>query len=347
MDASSRPLCLKGTRVAVQTQLVNLLSRSSKSVHCEVTWLVGLAGAGKSTLLNSIAEHFRTLHRCGAFIFFDRSDPANSDPSRVIPTLAYHLAQFSAPFAKRLDEQIETRPDILRSSLEAQFQMLLAELSKAVGAIMNHPSIVIIIDGLDECGTEKSRRGLFEIFSKHLSTLPSMFRILIASRDEKDIRTAFSQPNVERVPLHTDDDATAHDIAEYFRQGLTSIGKNSELPDWPRPEDIEQLTRCAGGLFVWASTAVGFIEDGLPDKRLQILFDISVQGESLTKLDALYQATLEQQFQTVLPREFESLRRILGAVVVGRERLTDDVLSKLLEMKWGSATQRKQLSPLL
>jgi hypothetical protein len=110
-----------------------------------------------------------------------------------------------------------------------------------------------------------------------------MFRILIASRDEKDIRSAFSQLNVERVHLHTDDDAAACDIAEYFRQRLASIAQNSELSDWPKPGVIEQLTRSAGGLFIWASTAVGFIEDGPPDERLQILFDISMQGESLTQ----------------------------------------------------------------
>jgi len=53
-----------------------------------VTWLYGLAGSGKSTLLNSIADHFSSLHQCGAFVFFDRSDRFNGDPARVIPTIA-------------------------------------------------------------------------------------------------------------------------------------------------------------------------------------------------------------------------------------------------------------------
>jgi len=333
MSASSRPLCLEGTPVAVRAQLVDRLSRRNDSLHCEVTWLVGLAGSGKSTVLNSIAEHFRTLGQCGAFIFFDRSDPANSDPRRVIPTLAYHLARFSAPFAKRLDEQIQARPDILDSTLESQFQSLLAEPLKAVAALGNHTLVIIVIDGLDECGTEKSRKGLFEIFSKHLPKLPPTFRILIASRDESDIRTAFSQPNVERVLLRTDDGAATRDIEEYFRARLTSIAKNSELPDWPRPGVIEQLTRSAEGLFIWASTAVGFIEDGPPNKRLHILLNISTQGKALTNLDALYQATLHHQFQAFLPYELESLRQILGAIVLARERLTDEVLSKLLGLE--------------
>ena len=81
-------------------ELIGRLSRPNNNPHCQVVWLFGLAGSGKSTLLNSIAEHFRALGQCGAFVFFDRSDPVNSDPSRVIPTLAYHLAQFSPPFAE-------------------------------------------------------------------------------------------------------------------------------------------------------------------------------------------------------------------------------------------------------
>jgi hypothetical protein len=336
MDASTRQPCLDGTRVDLKKLLIDRLSCPSDSLHCEMVWLHGLAGSGKSTLLNSIAKHFRSLRQCGAFVFFDRSDPVNSDPSRVIPTLAYHLAQFSPPFAKKLDEQIQAQKDILRSSMDTQFGALLEEPSKAVAAVANHPLVVIVIDGLDECGTGESREGLLEVFSKRIQGLSPLFRILVASRNEKDIRSAFSQPhfNVERVPLRTDDDTTARDITEFFRQRLASIARDSELPpDWPGAGVIEQLTQCAGGLFIWASTAVGFIKGGLPDGRLRIILNTSTQGESLTKLDELYQLTLAHQFETFLARELETLRQILGAIVLARERLTDEVLCQLLGLE--------------
>jgi hypothetical protein len=335
MDASTRQPCLDGTRVDLKKLLIDRLSCPSDSLHCEMVWLHGLAGSGKSTLLNSIAKHFRSLRQCGAFVFFDRSDPVNSDPSRVIPTLAYHLAQFSPPFAKKLDEQIQAQKDILRSSMDSQFGALLEEPSKAVAAIADHPLAVIVIDGLDECGTDKSRKQLLEIVSKRIQKLPPQFRILIASRDEKDIHAAFSRPNVniERIPLRTDDDIATRDIAEFFRQRLVSIAEDSELSDWPRPREIEQLTRCAGGLFIWASTAVGFIEDGPPDGRLQIVLNTSTQGESLVKLDELYQLTLAHQFKTFRAPELDTLRQILGAIVTARERLTDDLLCQLLRLQ--------------
>ena len=191
MDASMQQLCLDGTRVDLQKLLIGRLSHPSDSLHCEIIWLLRLAGSGKSTLLNSIAKHFRLLHPCGAFVFFDRSDPVNSDPSHVIPTLAYHLAQFSPPFSKHLDVKIRVQKDILCSSLDAQFETLLEEPSKALATVTDHPLVIIVIDGLDECGTEKLRRGLLEIFSKCIQKLPPLFRLLIASRDEKDICATF------------------------------------------------------------------------------------------------------------------------------------------------------------
>ena len=270
-------------------------------------------------------------------MFFDRSDPVNSDPSRVIPTLAYHLAQFSSVFARKLDEQIQARRDILHSSLAAQFQTLLEEPSKAVAALIDHFPIIIIIDGLDECGTERSRRHLLEILSKRIRNLAPVFQILVASRDEKDIRFAFSPRNIDATPfpLHIGDDTTRRDIAQYFQKRLKSIAECSELaPDWPGPEAIEKLTECAGGLFIWASTAVGFIEDGLlPNARLQIVLNLSPQGESLTKLYDLYQLTLAEQFKSLRDDELEILRGVLGAIVVARERLTVEVLSRLLGLE--------------
>ena len=337
MDASTRQLCFDGTRVGIRKQLIDRLSQPNDSPHCEVIWLLGLAGSGKSTLLNSIAEHFRALQQCGAFVFFDRSDPVNSDPSRVIPTLAYHLAQFSRPFAKALEQQIQARRDIVRSSLAAQFQMLLEKPSEAVAGLVHHSPIIIVIDGLDECGTEESRRGLLEVFSKHIQNLPPAFRVFVASRDESDIRSAFSPPriHVEQVDLRTDDSVTADDIAEYFRQRLASTAKRFNLAsDWPGPDIITQLSQCAGGLFIWASTAVGFIEGGLlPEDQLPIVLNISTRGESLTNLHELYRVTLAEQFRSVRDNGLEVLRRVLGAIVVARERLTDEVLSRLLGLE--------------
>ena len=122
---------------------------------------------------------------------------------------------------------------------------------------------------------------------------------------------------------------------QYFQKRLGQLRSVSDLaPDWPGPDIIKQLTECAAGLFIWASTAVGFIEGGLfPEDRLPIVLNISTRGESLTKLHELYQVTLAEQFKSLRDNELEILCRVLGAIVVARERLTDEVLSRLLGLE--------------
>jgi len=98
-----------------------------------------------------------------------------------------------------------------------------------------------------------------------------------------------------------------------FRQRLRSIAVDSGLSSgWPGPAIVEQPSQSAGGLFIWASTAVGFIED---DGWLPHL-NMSTQGESPVKLHQLYQLTLVKQFKSFHDDELEILRQVLGSIVV-------------------------------
>ena len=324
MDASSRQLCLDDTRVDVQNQLADLLTRPSDSPHCRLIWLTGIAGSGKSALLNSVAERFRKLKQRGALIFFEQSNAATAGD--VVHTLAYQLALFSPPFAEKLHDQIEKDGDTFSCPLPAQFQTLLEEPSKAVDALADHPPVIICIDGLDEFGSEESRKQLLNLISGHISKLPALFRILMASREEKDIGSSFSNINVQQVRLLIDDEATARDIKTYFQRRLVPV---AGVPDWPGV--IQQLTDRAGELFIWASTAVLFIECGRPKRQLQTLLESAAPGESLTKLQKLYQL-INHQFENFSPQDLDDVCRVLGAIVVARERLTDDVLMRLVSL---------------
>jgi hypothetical protein len=86
------------------------------------------------------------------------------------------------------------------------------------------------------------------------------------------------------------------DISEFLRHRLTDIRRTTQLPhlddDWPGDEKIGALTKSAGGLFVWASTACSSID---PKERLTELItqqlDINL-SEPLAQLDRLYQTDL-------------------------------------------------------
>ena len=73
--------------------------------------------------------------------------------------------------------------------LEFQFEkMLLADALKS--AEWSGGPILLIIDALDECGSQADRKTLMQVLSKGFSNLPSFIRIMVVSRQEPDIQHA-------------------------------------------------------------------------------------------------------------------------------------------------------------
>ena len=276
----------------------------------------------------------------------------NGDPRRVIRTLAYQLASFNSDYAEKLASQIKRRPQITSSSFNAQFQHLLSEPLSSLAMSCDLGPIIIVLDALDECGDRESRKELLRELSAGLSKLPSMFRVLIASRDEPDIRVALSRPNIDIRDVEIDDESTMSDISQFFRCHLVSNSPafvDYDLPpDWPGDQAIEELVNRAGGLFIWASTTIRFVEGGIPNQRLKKVLQASAHGEPHDKLDELYWVALSHPFRSSDQSEVELVCSILGAIMVAREPLTDEQLSDLLNLELGDVRGiLSRLQPLL
>jgi len=317
-----------------------------------IIWLRGPAGSGKSTILNTLAHYFLKLRRQGAFLFWDRNDPDNSEPRHVVHTLAHQLALFDCSFAEELHSQIEARPRITESSLDAQFQHLLQEPLAAISTKHDWGPIVIVLDALDECGTPVSRKSLLKALSSSLPNLPNRFRLLIASRDEPDIDATLSRLNIDVHDVPIDDESTSSDIKLLFQQHLASDAdvfvRCGLPPDWPGERVIQRLVTLSGGLFIWASTTIRFIESGFPEERLEKVLSASAQGTSHARLDDLYRVALTHPFESYDESELEAVHSILGAIVVSREQLTDEQLSRLLGLTVGKVHHvLSRLQPLL
>ena len=352
MDAGAREACLPGTRVDILNNLFDSLTDPRLSPGRHIMWLRGPAGSGKSTILNSVALHFLELRRRGAFLFWDRNDPLNGDPLRVIRTLASQLAHFNPSFAAKLAAQIEKSPDITTSPLDMQFRKLLEEPLVELASEVDLGPIVLVLDALDECGTAETRRGLFRTLSEGLARLPSTFRLLIGSRDEPDVNAALSRLNVHVYDAPTGEGSTSSDIKLLFQQRLANnadafIGRR--LPsDWPSDRVIQQLVTLSGGLFIWASTTIRFIESDFPEERLETVLSTSARSSSHSRLDDLYRVALTHPFASYDTKEFNIVHSILGAIVVAHEQLTDEQLSQLLGLDIGGVrVVLSRLQPLL
>lgn len=202
-DAFSRPQCLHGTRVGIRTEITEIMAAESDQ---NVLWLHGVAGSGKSTVSTTIAEHFRSISRLGAFMFFERG---RSESSAVIRTLAYKLASFDSSIAEHVIAAFEKDNDVAQASAATQFKRLIMEpLTDAASAIQG--PVFVVLDSLDECGTPESRRELTRLLSQELTRLPSNFRFLITSRPENDIVQVLpSSPKLiyQIEPDYTSDDS--------------------------------------------------------------------------------------------------------------------------------------------
>lgn len=350
MNAEYRETCLPGTRVDILQDLFTLLI--DPNVTHNAIWLRGLAGSGKSTILNTIAQHFSKLRRCGAFLFWDRNDAVKSDPRRVIRTLAHQLTQCNPAFEEELVSRIKAFPRIISSSLNEQFQCLLQEPLTTLAASHDSGPIIIILDALDECGTPETRKRLLDVFSANIAMLPNMFRLLIASRDELDIRVALSCPGVIVRDIRIDDESTSSDISHFFQRRLCSDAPAFKArglpPGWPGDHVRQRLVVLAGGLFIWASTTIHFIESGFPENRLKKILDSSARSQSHHRLDDLYRVALTHPFDSYHTDELGVVHSILGALAVVREQLTDEQLSRLLDLELSTVQEvLSRLQPLL
>jgi hypothetical protein len=335
MDEYNRTPCLQNTRRNIINDIMEWIADGSNEAK-KVLWVYGLAGTGKSTLSNTMAQILRRLHRLGAFFFFNRDIPQRNFAT-LIRTLACQLAMFDTRFCAVISRVVATNENIAAMPLEFQFENLLsANALKSVE--WSGGPIVLIIDALDECGSEADREILLQVPSKGFSGLPSFIRIMVVSRQEQDIqRVLGSHSHLCRYPLDIDSVTNRDDVLEYIRHRLEEIRmKNGRLgDDWPGEDKISSLANRAGGLFIWASTACLYIKSYAPNQRLSELVNKQPEGNSsgpFAHLDSLYETGLHSAglWHDALFRS--DCCNILGMILCARVPLSCSVIDTVLEL---------------
>jgi hypothetical protein len=332
MDASARPQCLLGTRQEVLSFITGWLTTPTAGQN--VLWLYGLAGSGKSTISTTVAEYFRDLGRLGAFIFFDRNNPANSDPNAVIRTLAHWLASFDSHIRSVICAAIESDNKIASAPLQRQFAKLLLDPLESIATLPTQGPVVIVIDGLDECGDPMSRRSLLRLLSD-LSKLPATFRFLITSREEHDINASIAMwPNVIRHELSITEDSNTIDVSMFLCSEMGTIRDRHGLAhDWPGKAKIHDLVKSSAGLFIWASLAANLITEAYnPKEQLEVLLQGGSHGTAEAVLDTLYATALHTAGKWDNDGFVTDFQSILGAVLAGQIPLSDSIIDHILNL---------------
>ncbi|KAF7967810.1 hypothetical protein HWV62_32965 [Athelia sp. TMB] len=341
MDATDRPVCLAGTKQdLIKDILDQLMNPSDQSKN--ILWLHGPAGLGKSTVATTVAEYFRELQRRGAFLFFDRNSKEESDPKRVISTLAYQVAEHNVDIRAAVSAAIEADRQVVSAPFASQFSSLLFEPLSKASALIEGP-IVVVLDALDECGDASSRRILLDILtSLKFAKLPRQIRFLITSRPEPDIEDALdSCDHVHGVDLSM---ASPADLRLYIKSELQHIYSKRHIKaglktGWPGEMIIDRLVAFAAGLFIWAATAMKYLYIGNPAQRLENL----AQDRTAFTLHDLYRTALLSVWDSEMA---VACKQVLGLVIVSQAPLTDETITNMLGFADSGTTCRLVLQRL-
>ena len=252
-----REVCTNGTRVKILEDIAKWANDSSLASP-RVFWLTGQAGSGKTTIAYTIAKRFEeggnvNQHTIlGGNFLCSRQFQETQSQTRILPTIAYQLAHKCKSYANAL--HVADKFDAVNHDVSSQLKGLLVgpwQLSEATRH-PEQPPYLIVIDALDEImgdgGSAFLRDLLIAIDEYDLRGL----KFLVTSRSDPKVAAlceSFASEAVCRLQDVPIEEAKS-DIETYLK---------TQLPELAGSPEFAELGQRAGGLFIYAATAVKYL----------------------------------------------------------------------------------------
>ncbi|KAI4149058.1 MAG: hypothetical protein L6R39_002626 [Caloplaca ligustica] len=353
-DHRHRP-CLENTRVDVLQQIMDWTTNIPE--QC-IFWLRGLAGTGKSTIATTVGYQLKAKPCHIASYFFKRGHSDLAEVRKLIPTIVRQLSERPSSYRRLVSEAVKKEPGLGQSAnLREQYEKLLVEPLRKIRP--SQEPFFIIMDALDECDEPRDLRMLLRLLAR-TEDIPQLgLKIFVTSRPELPIRNGFKEiPRIfhcylalQNVPRSVVDG----DIRAFLRHELNEIQHEFHLPaDWPAYEDLDTLARKAGGLFIFAATAVRYIRGSplaLPEERLKDVCNTVATNTLMTEeLDEMYTIVLKKSVPGKYTAKEEEIARVRFRHIVGSIVLLLDPLSiaQLFSLVSGSHVKsQKELEVVL
>lgn len=327
---------MEGTRLQVIAQILAWLD--SDDANARVFWLNGMAGLGKSTIAKTIAAIVDELGYLGASFFFSRSaESSRRSTALVLPTLAFQLSRQSPSFYAATLKSLEDNAGWAGKAISVQgarFSSIRQESAKP-----GRP-LLIVIDAFDECDDTASTELLRALITTAAASLIGnglALKLFITSRPETRITAVFENyKDRTGITLHAIEESVVQaDIELYLRRSLSQIPIDHGWdlpPSWYQGKDFKALLDRAGQLFIYASTAVRFIESGEPKSQLQALVTADTVGDAdYRQVDELYSQILKKMAgqidQNRIVRQFQL---VVGTLLFLRDNLALIDMAKFL-----------------
>ncbi|KAH9026569.1 hypothetical protein EDB84DRAFT_1273012, partial [Lactarius hengduanensis] len=306
--------CLTGTRTAFLNFIDNWVNDPA-SERCLV--LFGHAGAGKSSIAHEIARRFDKIHRLTSSFIFLRKEQSKREAHHLFTTLARDLSDRYPSFKAALGRVVKDNSSLRTGTRDyaTLFESLILDPLKDLHIV---GPILVVIDALDESGDVTSKNGLHKFLAGAISKLPSNFRVLITSRPEHAIESAF----VGGVKIKHMNDTK---LAATTYNDILAFLQNELSPDVFKTYG-DGLTKRAEGSFQWAAVACGYILNP-PDvfglskiNCINHLLKLTPDRRGQDPLDELYKEVLEGYFTHENSRLL--FRSVVGQLIASFEPLS-------------------------
>ncbi|KAK7000225.1 NACHT domain-containing protein [Favolaschia claudopus] len=272
-ESFTHPPCHPNTRLEILDHLTTWSQDTSDSAS-HILWMHGPAGTGKSAIAQSLCEELQAQHSLGGSFFFKRGHPSRGNAAKLWPTIAYQLALISPSFKVAIALRLTSDPSVIDKSLPAQLQRLLIDPYDDADA-SNNRSLVIVIDGLDECEGDVRQEEIVRSFP-NLASCP-MLRILIVSRPEVHIKQVFGEAALSSCP-HLTVPGSYNDVKLYLTAAFEEIRKDrGVVAGWPEKDLIRRILDESSGHFIYAATVIRFVEDKYCDPVDQLAIVTELQ----------------------------------------------------------------------
>ncbi|KAH7099228.1 hypothetical protein BKA62DRAFT_806724, partial [Auriculariales sp. MPI-PUGE-AT-0066] len=324
--------CMPGTR---EELLDGISEWATDGAGPCILWLSGLAGTGKTTVASSAAERLAREGLAVISFFISRHAGRRGDLYNIVHTLAFELARVHEVARATIVKAFERDPRLHELRLNDQVNYLLVEPLRAVSLVNPNVTTIIILDALDECDNVAGLvgDGCLAMLIPALGDQPSIgsVKLFLTSRPLAAIGASI-RPFVTRlgreVRLH--EIPTSGDIRTYLERSLIAVRETSELPtSWPAISDIDTLARRAASLFIYAATVIRYIKQDQysPPERLAELLNLQVQAAGTNR--HMQKSIGYISRSTTLSGR---VRRVVAAVVLGREPMSPQVISTLFQI---------------
>jgi hypothetical protein len=336
-SGSPKVECMDGTR---QDILRDIEEWATNLDAPNILWLKGYPGVGKSAIASSLVQRLSTSKRLGSCFFFQGDQTGTMSPSALWRMVAFDLGWQYPAIKRNLISKLGSR-EILPSvvSVDALFQHFIHEPLVASQDIPVGRLPVVVIDALDECGglegqISAHRTDLLRTL-KNWSNLPTKFKLVVTSRGDVDIENAFSTIEHNTIEISSGRAVTpssSADIRAFLRQKFRELAVRYPIslkPEWPGAETIDELTKKAAGLFIWAQTTIKFMEEGEPEEQL----DRVLKGSGVGGMVNLYSMILNIAFPRPTPQVIEAFHSILGAIILSKMPQSITSLAQLLSTR--------------